>query len=61
MPPNLLVDDDAGDLADAVVEALLDEQWRREVGTSNRQHVAQHHEIGRQCAAMGAALTSVER
>lgn len=60
VPPNVLVDDDLHDLADAIAQALGDLPWRRRVGAGNRAHVLREHELQRQCDAMGAALASVE-
>lgn len=59
-PPNLLVDDDAEALADALLQFLRDPTRRAEVGSSNRRHAVTHHDLATQCIAMGAAFTEIE-
>ncbi|HEV7653771.1 MAG TPA: glycosyltransferase family 4 protein [Mycobacteriales bacterium] len=61
VPPNERVVDEAEALADALIGFLSDPTRRAAVGASNRRYVEEHHELGAQCARMGAALASVER
>ncbi|MET0930136.1 MAG: glycosyltransferase family 4 protein [Aeromicrobium sp.] len=60
-PPNDLVADDAGVLAEAMIGWLEDPARRAAAGASNRAHVLEHHEIARQCARMGEAFAAAER
>jgi len=59
-PPNDLVDDDAGVLADAMIGWLDDPARRADAGRRNRQHVLDHHRLDRQCARMGEAFRDAE-
>lgn len=59
-PPNDLVADDAGALAEAIVSWLKDPAKRADTGVSNRKYVLEHHQIDRQCALMGEAFTAAE-
>jgi phosphatidylinositol alpha-1,6-mannosyltransferase len=61
VPPNVRVVDDASALAAALVGLLADPGRRAAVGAANRAYVLAHHELTAQCAALGAALASVER
>lgn len=58
--PNVLVDDDAEALADALVTQLTDRDLRARIGAANRQRVLAEHELATQCARMGAAFAEVE-
>lgn len=60
VPPNHRVPDDAGALAEALVDVLGDPGWRARTGAANRAHVLARHEIRTQCRAMGAALRRAE-
>ena len=60
VPPNERVVDDAEALAAALVGLLGDPARRAAVGAANRRHVETHHELGTQCARMGAAFAEVE-
>jgi glycosyltransferase involved in cell wall biosynthesis len=61
VPPNERVVDEAGALAEALLGLLADPARRAAVGAHNRRYVEEHHELGRQCARMAAALAEVER
>jgi glycosyltransferase involved in cell wall biosynthesis len=61
VPPNERVVDDAGALAEALLGLIADPARRAAVGAHNRRYVEEHHELGRQCARMAAALAEVER
>jgi glycosyltransferase involved in cell wall biosynthesis len=60
VPPNERVVDDPEALAEALVGLLEDPGRRAAVGAANRRHVERHHELGTQCARMGAAFAEVE-
>ncbi len=59
-PPNDLVEDSAEALAERLVAWLSDPARRAEVGAANREHVLAHHDLERQCVAMGEAFAEVE-
>jgi phosphatidyl-myo-inositol dimannoside synthase len=59
-PPNLLVPDTAGDLADGLIHFLEDEGHSRHVGQENREYALNHHELNRQSRRLADALASVE-
>lgn len=59
-PPNLLVPDTAGDLADGLLHFLSDPERRRITGESNRRHVVEHHEMRRQGGRLAEAFASIE-
>ena len=58
--PNDLVEDDAEAIAAALTSWLTDPARRAEVGSLNRERMLREHELGTQCAAMGAAFADVE-
>lgn len=58
--PNLLVGDDAGQLADGLLHFLTDPAQAAQVGAANRMRMLAEHELGAQCAAMGEAFASIE-
>lgn len=60
-PPNDLVADDVQALAEALHAWLTQPAVRLEAGRANRRHVETHHELRRQCAAMGEAFASIEQ
>lgn len=59
-PPNDLVADDAGELAEAIVGWLEGPSRRAEAGRRNREHVLAHHRLEQQCARMGEAFSAAE-
>ncbi len=59
-PPNLLVDDTVGDLADGLLHFLADPAEARRVGGLNRERMMAEHDLATQCARMGEAFASVE-
>jgi glycosyltransferase involved in cell wall biosynthesis len=61
VPPNERVVDEAPALAEALIGFLADPVRRAAVGAANRRYVEEHHELGTQCARMGAALAEIER
>jgi phosphatidyl-myo-inositol dimannoside synthase len=56
LPPNVLVPDDAGDLADALGALLASPTQRAEVGRANRAIVLERFELRTQVAALRAAF-----
>lgn len=58
--PNDLVEDDAEAIAAALTGWLTDPPRRSEVGALNRGRMLAEHELGAQCAAMGAAFAEIE-
>lgn len=59
--PNLLVDDDAGALADGLLRFLQDTALRTSVGAQNRARMLAEHDLATQCARMGDAFADIER
>jgi len=59
-PPNLLLADDPGALAEGLLHFLCQPDSRRAVGDGNRRHVEERHELLTQARRMDEAFASVE-
>lgn len=60
-PENLLVGDDAEELAEGLVLFLQDAALRSRVGTANRELAVTRYDLQRQCVQMGEAFADIER
>ncbi len=58
--PNLLVDDNAAQLAEGLLHFLADPTEAARVGAANRARMTAEHDLATQCTRMGAAFDSIE-
>ncbi|TWE12630.1 glycosyltransferase [Rudaeicoccus suwonensis] len=59
-PPNLLVEDSAEAVAEALLTFLRDRDLRIRVGAANRARMVAEHDLVTQCARMGDAFADIE-